>query len=88
MSTNWLSGINKPKTAEINGILKTRVAIGIFWSRINPFCIWHWGTVGEMKGYRTPFAKLGENKDENPNNGDILGMAAVVNVSVLGSPNI
>jgi len=41
-----------------------------------------------MKGYRTPFAKLGENKDENPNNGDILGMAAVVNVSVLGSPNI
>jgi hypothetical protein len=36
--------------------------MGILEFNILPFTIWHCGTVGDINGYRTPFAKLGEFK--------------------------
>ena len=59
-NTNWFYGINKPMTADKRGILKVLRAIGNFWAVILPSSIWHCGTVGEIKGYRTPLAKCGE----------------------------
>lgn len=57
---NWFCGINNPNTADIKGILKVRIATGIFWGSIIPSTSWHWGTVGDIKGYLAPLAKLGE----------------------------
>lgn len=48
--TNWFLGINIPKTADINGILKVLSATGILVGSITPFCIWHCGTVGDING--------------------------------------
>ena len=39
-----------------------------------PFIIWHWGTVGDINGYRTPFAKLGEYKVLYPYNEVMFGV--------------
>ncbi len=47
---NWSYGISTPRTDDIKGILKVLCAIGIFVCKITPPCIWHCGTVGEMKG--------------------------------------
>lgn len=65
-NTNWDYGISKPSTADIKGILNVLLEIGILLGRMTPFIIWHWGTVGEIKGYRTPLEKLGEYKWLNP----------------------
>lgn len=62
--TNWCYGIKRPRIDDISGILNVRWDTGTFWGIMTPFAIWHWGTVGEMNGSRTPFAKLGENKLE------------------------
>ena len=59
---NWLYGIPNPITADIKGILKVLLAIGILEFNIFPFTIWHCGTVGDINGSRTPFAKFGEFK--------------------------
>lgn len=64
--TNCYWGISKPSTADINGILKVRCATGIFWDSITPFIIWHWGTVGDMNGSKTPFANFWEKRFVNP----------------------
>lgn len=64
----------KPITADINGILNILLDTGIFFGKIRPFSIWHCGTVGDINGYQTPFAKLGENKFVYPNNGAIFGI--------------
>ena len=60
--------------ADIKGILNVLFAIGIFYRRSLPFTIWHWGTVGEIIGYRTPLQKFGEYKVEKPVNGVIFGI--------------
>ncbi len=72
--TNWLLGIFNPITADIKGILNILRETGIFFGNIRPFCIWHCGTVGDMNGYHTPFAKLGEYKLVYPSNGAIFGI--------------
>ena len=54
--TNWFCGINKPIKADIIGILNVLRETGSFWANIRPFFIWHWGIVGEIKGYLTPLA--------------------------------
>jgi|LakMenEpi03Aug12_release.lakeMendotaPanAssembly.Ray.scaffolds.fasta_scaffold1842021_1 hypothetical protein len=59
---NWFYGIPNPITADIKGTLKVLLVMGILEFNILPFTIWHCGTVGDMNGYRTPFAKLGEFK--------------------------
>lgn len=61
-------------TAENNGILNVLLAIGNFDCVILPFIIWHWGTVGEIKGYLTPLAKCGEYKVVNPINPVMFGI--------------
>jgi len=60
-------------TADNNGILNVLDATGILLVKIIPFAIWHWGTVGEINGYLTPLAKLGEYNVENPINDGIFG---------------
>lgn len=35
---------------EIRGILNLLVATGTLLANICPFCIWHWGIVGEIRG--------------------------------------
>ena len=47
---NCFYGINKPITDDIKGILNVLLKIGIFWGKIKPFAIWHWGTVGDING--------------------------------------
>ena len=76
-STNWVAGISNPKTADKRGILNVLREIGIFCWRIIPFNIWHWGTVADMKGYHTPFAKDGEYKFEYPKMGAMLAISCV-----------
>lgn len=66
-NTNWSSGIKTPIIADNKGTLNVLWATGIFWGRILPFDILHWGVVGDINGYLTPFAKLGEYKLLNPN---------------------
>lgn len=73
-STNCDYGINKPNTADINGILNVRFLIGILAGKINPFAIWHWGTDGDINGYRTPFENLGEYKLLKPVKLTLLGI--------------
>lgn len=58
----WFYGISNPIIADIKGILNVLCDIGIFWGNITPPAIWHWGTVGEMNGYLTPFENWGEHK--------------------------
>lgn len=65
-NTNCDCGIKRPIIADINGILNVFFATGIFWLNICPFCIWHCGTVGDIKGYLTPFANIGDIKFVNP----------------------
>lgn len=72
--TNWLYGIKRPITADIKGILNVLLEIAILAGKIIPLAIWHWGTVGEINGYRTPLAKLGEYKFENPVKPTLLGI--------------
>lgn len=48
--------------------------IGNFDWVILPLSIWHWGTVGEIKGYLTPLANCGEYKVVNPIKPVIFGM--------------
>jgi hypothetical protein len=50
----------------MRGNLNVLVETGTFAGNITPFCIWHCGTVGDMKGYLTPLEKAGDIKDENP----------------------
>lgn len=45
-----LGSIKHPITAEANGILNFLLTIGIFVGNIIPFCIEHWGTVGDING--------------------------------------
>lgn len=60
--------------AEISGILKVLRGIGNFDSVMSPLAIWHCGTVGEMNGYRTPFAKWGEYNVVHPWSEGIFGI--------------
>lgn len=47
---NWSGGINIPKMADIRGILKVFLEIGIGCGRIFPLAIWHCGIVAEIYG--------------------------------------
>lgn len=65
-NTNCFYGINNPITADNNGILNVLLAIGNFCNTIFPFIIWACGTVGDINGYLTPFAKFGDIRVEYP----------------------
>lgn len=47
---NWSGGIKTPITAEISGILNVFFTSGTLYGKINPFCIWTCGTVGDKNG--------------------------------------
>lgn len=64
--------------ADINGILNVLLEIGILAGKIIPFAIWHCGTVGDIKGYLTPFENFGEFRTENPFKVVKLGSAYAV----------
>lgn len=54
INKNCYGGISIPATVDNNGILNNWVETGILAGNINPFCIWHWGIVGERKTYLVP----------------------------------
>lgn len=74
--TNCDCGINSPIIADINGILNVLFDTGTFWLNIWPFCIWHCGTVGDIKGYLTPLANIGDIRFVNPVNEVMFGIFA------------
>lgn len=49
INKNWSGGINIPQIEDIKGSRNNWVETGTFEGNITPFCIWHWGIVGDNK---------------------------------------